>query len=160
MTRDEKSQVVKYLGDEFSSSEAIIICNYNGVGVPALESLRTNAREKNAKVQVAKNSLASLAFKKSGVKDLNLSGTNIFLWSEDQISLSKVAVEFSKNNETFEVKSAVIENEMVDTAMVESLSKLPGKEELLGMLLSVWTAPARNFVTGLDNLRVKKEEEQ
>jgi large subunit ribosomal protein L10 len=27
------------------------------------------------------------------------------------------------------------------------------------MLLSVWTAPARNLVTGLDNLRAKKEEE-
>ena len=114
---------------------------------------------KEAKVQVAKNSLASLAFEKSGVKDVSLSGTNIFLWSKDQISLSKIAVEFSKNNETFEVKSAIIDNELVDTAMVESLSKLPGKEELLGMLLSVWTAPARNFVTGLDNLKAKKEEE-
>ena len=32
------------------------------------------------------------------------------------------------------------------------------KKELMGMLLSVWTAPARYFVTGLDNLRKAKEE--
>jgi large subunit ribosomal protein L10 len=39
------------------------------------------------------------------------------------------------------------------------LSKLPGKEELLGMLLSVWTAPLRGMVTGLDNLSKKQEEQ-
>ena len=32
------------------------------------------------------------------------------------------------------------------------------KEELIGMLLSVWTAPLRSLVTGLDNLKNKKDE--
>ena len=76
---------------------------------------------------------------------------------DDQISLSKAAVKFSEDNEKFSIKSAVIENEIKDVATVEALSKLPNREELLGMLLSVWTAPVRNFVTGLDNLRKEKE---
>lgn len=55
------------------------------------------------------------------------------------------------------VKSGYFEGEIVDAKHIEAVSKLPSKEELIGMLLSVWTAPARYFVTGLDNLRKQKE---
>ena len=37
--------------------------------------------------------------------------------------------------------------------------RVTSKEELIGMLLSIWTAPARYFVTGLDNLCKQKEAE-
>ena len=40
---------------------------------------------------------------------------------------------------------------------VIAMSKLPSKNELIGMLLSVWTAPARMFVTALDEVRKQKE---
>lgn len=159
MNRQEKTKVVEYLSGEFSKSQAIIVCNYSGINVPSLESLRANARDKGSKVQVSKNKLAMLAFEKAGVKDISLSGTNIFVWGEDQISVSKVVASFAKENEAFVIKTAVVEKEIVGVDMIESLSKLPGREELLGMLLSVWSAPARNFVTGLDNLRDKKENE-
>ena len=43
-------------------------------------------------------------------------------------------------------------------ATIEAMAKLPSRDELIGMLLSVWTAPARNMVTGLDNLKEKLEE--
>jgi len=159
MTKQEKTKVVDFLSSEFSKAQAVIVCDYSGVNVKSLESLRVNARESQTKVQVAKNTLASIAFEKSGTKNLKLSNANIFIWGEDQISTSKVAANFAKENKTFEIKSGVIEKEVVEVSMIESLSKLPGREELLGMLLSVWTAPARNFTVGLDNLRIKKENE-
>ena len=81
------------------------------------------------------------------------------VWGEDQIAVSKIAVKFAETNKNFTLKDAVIEGKKSDIATVEALSKLPGKDELIGMLLSVWTAPIRNFVTGLDNLKSKKEEE-
>lgn len=55
------------------------------------------------------------------------------------------------------IKTGCLEGEVVDAKHIEAVSKLPSKEELIGMLLSVWTAPARYFVTGLDNLRKEKE---
>jgi large subunit ribosomal protein L10 len=160
MTRKEKDNIVSSVGEEFSKAQAVIVCNYSGVTCDKLELLRSDAKSKDTKVQVIKNSLAKLAFNKSGISDIELSSTNIFIWSDDQINASKVAVNFAKDNENFFVKNAVIENEIVDASMIDSLSKLPGRDELIGMLLSVWTAPARNFVTGLDNLRDKKEQEQ
>ncbi|MDQ1267943.1 MAG: large subunit ribosomal protein, partial [Campylobacterota bacterium] len=45
-----------------------------------------------------------------------------------------------------------------NAAKVEAFAKLPGREELLGMLASVWMGPVRNFTIGLDALRKKREE--
>ena len=117
-------------------------------------------RAQNAKVQVVKNTLASIALKNSNVEGLELKENNIFLWSEDQISLSKVVCKFSNSvGGKLVIKSGYFEGELVDSKHIEAVSKLPSKEELIGMLLSVWTAPARYFVTGLDNLRKQKEGE-
>jgi len=43
--------------------------------------------------------------------------------------------------------------------MIEAFAKLPGREELLGMLAATWMAPVAKFTIGLDAIRQKKEEE-
>ena len=92
--------------------------------------------------------------------DIELSGTNIFLWSEDQISACKVADKFAMaNKDKFEIKSGIIEGEISDIARVNAFAKLPSREELLGMLAATWMAPVQNFTIGLDALSKKKEEE-
>lgn len=159
MTREEKQQLVDSLTEQFKDSQAIVVCDYCGLSVKDLETLRNNAKEKNVKVKVLKNTLAGIAMKNSGIEGAELKGTNIFLWSADQLTACKVADAFSTQmKDKFNIKSGVIEGKVADLATVQAFAKLPGREELLGMLLSVWTAPARNFVTGLDNLRAKLEE--
>lgn len=159
MNREQKAQIIDVLTEEFKKSQAIVVCDYKGLSHKELESLRKDARLKETKVQVVKNTLVTIAVKNAGLGDIELSGTNIFLWSEDQISACKVADVFaSDNKEKFEIKSGIIEGEISGVDKVNAFAKLASKEELLGMLLSVWTAPIRNFVTGLDNLKKKKEE--
>ena len=159
MTRTQKTQVVENISAEFDKAQAVVVCNYSTMTVQNLETLRSSVRAVDGKVQVVKNTLAKLAFEKAGTKDVELSGTNIYIWSGEQISISKAVCDFGKAHESFTIKAAVVEKEIVESAQIEALSKLPSRDELIGMLLSVWTAPARNFVTGLDNLRTKKEEE-
>jgi len=159
MTRNKKEEIVKYFSDEFSNAEGILIADFKGITVKELESLRANAREKEVSVKVAKNTLVKVALKNNNLELDELKETNIFLWSKDQLSVSKVAVNFEKSNENFTIKQAILEKKVVDLSEVQVLATLPGKEELLGMLLSVWTAPIRNLTVGLDNLRIKKEEE-
>lgn len=160
MTKQQKAEVIDFLTAEFKESQAIVVCDYKGLTHKELEALRKSAKESGAKVQVAKNTLVTVAVKNAELGDVELNGTNIFLWSEDQISACKVADKFaSEHNEKFVIKSGIIEGEPADLDRVNAFAKLPSRDELIGMLLSVWTAPARNFVTGLDNLRAKKEEE-
>ncbi len=160
MTKIQKNEIIEVLSAEFKTSEAIVVADYRGTSHKALESLRVAAAEVGAKVQVAKNSLVAVSVKNAEKEALELSGTNIFIWSEDQISACKVADKFaSANKDTFTIKAGIIEGKAADAATVNQFAKLPGREELLGMLASVWMGPVRNFTVGLDALRIKKEEE-
>jgi large subunit ribosomal protein L10 len=160
MTRQEKNQIIDFLTDEFKASNAIVVCDYKGLTHKELESLRKAARENDTKVQVVKNTLVGIAVKNAELEEIELTGTNIYLWSEDQINACKTADKFAMaNKDKFVIKSGIIEGAAADAARVNAFAKLPGREELLGMLASVWMGPVRNFTIGLDALRTKKEEE-
>ena len=160
MTRAQKNEVVEYLSNEFKSSGAIVVANYKGSSHRSLESLRDSARDVDVKVKVAKNTLANIALKNADLPQIDLTQESIFIWAEDQIAACKVADKFaSANKDKFAIKSGIIEGELADIETINRFAKLPGREELLGMLASVWMGPVRNFTIGLDALRVKKEEE-
>ena len=160
MTRLQKNEIIEALGNEFKTSGAIVVADYKGCTHKALEELRNSAREVEAKVQVAKNSLVSIALKNAELPELDLVGTNIFIWAEDQISACKIADKFAMaNKDTFAIKTGIIEGKVADIDTINAFAKLPGREELLGMLAATWMAPVTNFTIGLDALRKKKEEE-
>ena len=160
MTKQQKSEIINFLASEFKNSLAIVVCDYKGLTHKELENLRKEAKANNTKVQVAKNTLVTVAARNAELGDVELTGTNIFLWSDDQISACKVADKFaSTNKEKFAIKSGIIEGKISDASMVNAFAKLPSREELLGMLAATWMAPVTNFTIGLDALRKKKEEE-
>lgn len=160
MTKQQKAEIIDSLTAEFKESQAIVVCDYKGLTHKELESLRKSARENGTKVQVAKNTLVTVAVKNADLGDVELSGTNIFLWSEDQISACKVADKFAtEKKDKFSIKSGIVEGKIADINTINAFAKLPSREELLGMLAATWMAPLTNFTIGLDALRRKKEEE-
>ena len=160
MTKSQKHEIVDFLTNEFKNSGAIVVANYKGSSHKALEGLRQSAAEADVKVQVAKNTLVGVALKNAELPELELKEESIFIWAEDQIAACKLADKFaSANKDTFTIKTGIIEGEAADVAKINAFAKLPGREELLGMLASVWMGPVRNFTIGLDALRIKKEEE-
>ncbi len=160
MTKQDKKVLVDSLVTEFKKCNSLIICDYKGLTVKQLETLRDVARKSEARVQVIKNTLAKIALKEAGYPNFDIKDTNIFIWSNEQISLSKFVTKFADDNkETFSVKMGCFDGEIVDTAHITTISKMPSRDELIGMLLSVWTGPARYFATALDNLKKQKENE-
>ena len=160
MTREEKVNIVADLTEEFKNANAILVCDYRGMTCGELEKVRAAALETGTKVRVCKNTLVGLALKNADQEEVELVDTNIFVWGEDQISACKTADNAASDfKDKFVIKAGLIEGKVADMATIEAMAKLPSRDELIGMLLSVWTAPARNMVTGLDNLREKLEEE-
>jgi len=158
MNKTQKAEIVSTLTDEFKSAKAVVMCDYRGLTVANLETLRKAARAKDTKVQVVKNTLATIALNNAGMSGIDIKDTNIFVWGEDAIAASKVAVDFGKDNDKFVIRTAYIDGEAADENKVRAFATLPGREELLGMLASVWMGPVRNFTIGLDALKRKKEE--
>ena len=160
MTRTEKAEFISSLTEEFKSSDGLIVCDYKGLNVKAIEALRNSARPEAVSVKVIKNTLASIAMTNAGIEGLELKDTNIFVWGADQLAVTKVVATFAKTYPNFVIKSGFAGGVVVDAAKVEALSKMPSRNELIGMLLSTWMAPITNFTIGLDALRAKKQESE
>jgi len=160
MTRTEKEAIVNELSTVFANQGAVIVCDYKGMSVEALEGVRALARENDVTVRVVKNTLAGIALKNANCDEMELVENNIFIWGEDQIATCKVADKSAiANKDNFSIKSGLIESKVADIDTIMAMAKLPGREELLGMLLNVWNAPVRNFTIGLQALADKLEEE-
>ena len=158
MTREQKSNLIETLSAEFGASQGIAVAGYRAVTVKELEAMRNEARANGLKVKVVKNTLAAIALSKSNIEGLELKDTNIVVWGPDQLDVCKLIAKFADSyKDRLVVKSAYLDGKAVDASTVIAMSKLPSKNELIGMLLSVWTAPARMFATALDELRKQKE---
>jgi len=158
MTKTKKAEVIEQLRVSFENTTAVVICDYKGLSVVELEELRTAAKAKDTSVQVVKNTLATIALNNANMSGVEIKDTNIFLWSDDVISASKIAADFAKKSEKFVIKAGYLDGEAADVAKIEAFAKLPGREELLGMLAATWMAPVANFTIGLDALKRQKEE--
>jgi large subunit ribosomal protein L10 len=159
LNKVKKQEVVEQLTAEFTKETSIYVCDYKGSKTKDLEDLRNAVREVGGKVQVVKNNLAKIALANNGI-EATYEENNIFIWGEDQITLAKLVVKHSEaHKDEFKVNSAVIEGEVKDAEYVIEVSKLPTKDELLGMVAYMMKAPLTKFAYGLQNLIEKKEEE-
>ena len=159
MNKVKKHEVVEQLTAEFTKDSSIFVCDYKGSKTKDLETLRNAVRDAEGKVQVVKNNLAKIALANNGI-EANYEENNIFIWGEDQIATCKVADKSAiANKDNFSIKAGVIESKVADLATIEAMAKLPGRDELLGMLLNVWNAPVQNFTIGMSALAKKLEEE-
>ena len=161
MTRARKEELVAEMAEAFKDAQAIVVCDYKGMTVEALETVRNMAREEEVQVKVVKNTLARIALEQAGCDVPELKDTNVLLWGADQITPCKIADKAaSQFKEHFKLKAGLIEGKVAPLENILALAKLPSRDELLGMLLNVWNAPITNFTIGLKALADKKAEEE
>ena len=159
MKKELKQQIVEELSKEFTKDVSAFYADFKGQTVKDLEALRKAVREAEGKARIVKNTLARIAFKNNDI-DVDFQENNIFIWGEDQITLAKIITKHAAaNKDSFKIKGAVIEGEVKDVAYVEEVSKLPTKDELLGMVAFMMKSPVAKFAWGLQKLIEKKEQE-
>ncbi len=155
----QKEAVVNEISDLMKKSAATVVCEYRGLTVDEITTLRRDLREKNAVATVYKNSLVTRAAESCDHKDFDeyLSGPNMYIFFEDYTngSLRSVA-KFAKKYDAFSIKGGIIENKVCDADYVKQIAALPSKEGLVSMLLSVLQAPMRNLAYSLSQVSEKK----
>jgi large subunit ribosomal protein L10 len=153
-----KKEIVNEVVDGINNSSAMIIAEYRGLTVKEMSELKRSLLEKDAKVAVYKNRLVNRAAEQLGHSDLAslLEGPNAFITSKDPIAGAKVAVKFAKSHENLVIKGALVEGKVITKEEVVQLSKLPGREGLISMLLSVLQAPVRGLAVSLKAVAEKQ----
>lgn len=149
MKKSDKTQVVAELKEKFESSSAVFATHYRGLTVKQMGELRRSLTAAGASYQVCKNTLAKLAIEgaeNEPLSDLLVGPTGIVFVQDDPAAAAKALVDFAKENEKLEVRGGVLGGKLMDTAGITALSKLPSRDQMLGMFLSVLNGPARGFV--------------
>ena len=144
-----KRETVAEIVNLAKASNAVIVAEYRGLTVAQIQELRRALRAENATMNVYKNSLVERACKELGYNELDelLSGPNAFFFSESLSGAAKVLAKYARRyGDNLQIKGGYFEGrQFADKAGVVALSKLPGREGLISMLLSCLQAPVRQF---------------
>ena len=133
---EQKKALVAELTEQLSAACAGVIVDYKGITVTEDTQLRKKLREAGVTYRVVKNSYLRFAFNNIGIEGLDpvLEGTTAVAFSNDELAAAKVLCKYAEDNKNFTIKAGFSEGKVLDAATVEALSKVPGKEDLLGML--------------------------
>lgn len=163
MAAQSKLDAVKQLTEKLKDAKAMVLVDYRGINVNEDTELRRKARETGIDYFVAKNRLVKIALQEVGVEanfDDLLEGTTSFaLGYEDGIAPSKLVYDFGKTlKDKFVIKGGMLDGARVDAATIESLAKLPSREEMLGQVAYGLMSPIRMLAVALSNLSEQKNE--
>jgi large subunit ribosomal protein L10 len=149
MDRSQKATAVADLNRTFSEVGVVVITRNLGMTVAQSTVLRTRMREAGASYKVSKNKLARIALDGTDYLALGdlLSGPVALASSRDPVAAAKVAVEFAKTNDKFEIVGGAIGTQVLDVEGVKALAMLPSLDELRGRIVGLIQAPASKLAS-------------
>ncbi len=145
MDRTQKEQMINELHSKMSAATIAIIAEYKGLDVATATDIRKKCRENSVEYKVVKNTLAKRAAQGTSVEKIadSFKGPVVLVLGQDPVTPAKVLTEFAKGKEEkFQLKVAVVEGQAIDAKGIENLAKMPGIQELRGMLAGMLNAPA------------------
>lgn len=156
-----KKQEVIELTKQFEESISCVIVDYLGLTVHEATELRSQLRAEGAELRVIKNNISRRAAKAAGYEGLDkvLTGPSALVFSkEDAVAPARIVYDFAKKHENLELKGGFVERKVVDVDQLAEVAKLPNRDGMLSMLLSVLQAPLRNFAYAVKAIGEKEAE--
>jgi large subunit ribosomal protein L10 len=153
LTKAKKNEKVAMLATELEHSTSAIIGTFAGLTASKDFELRKVIREAGGNYHVVKNKLAAKSAEGTKVEAAlkGLKGvSSVAYTSGDPVALAKALSTWVKENAEFTFKLGIVDGKVITVAEIESLSKLPGKEELFSKLLFLINSPAQRLVTVLN----------
>jgi len=144
MDRSQKADLVTELKQVFTETSVVVVTRNLGLSVAQSTDLRLKMRDAGAQFKVAKNRLALIALegsKYSPIGDL-LTGPTALATSIDPVAAAKVAVEFAKTTDRFEIVGGAMGDTILDVAGIKALAALPSLDQLRATLVGLIQAPA------------------
>ena len=156
---ENKKAIVNEIAELVEKSASVVIAEYRGLTVAEIASFKRELLKSNAKMSVYKNSLVERAAEKLGHNELTqyLTGPNAIITCDDAINAAKVSAKFAKKHDCFKIKGALVEGKVISKDEVITLSKLPNREGMYSMLLSVLQAPVRGFACAVKAVADKNQ---
>ena len=159
--RIEKVAILNEVTARVKDSDYCFILNYGGVDVGKIGAFRAALKGHDSRLLIVKNTFLAKAAKEKGWSDevqAMLTGPTAIVTGKGEVTaVAKDVMDFVNGSDgRASVKGADYDGKIVDAAMVDALSKVPGKDQLRATLLMLLKEPATRLARVLSE-KAKKE---
>lgn len=155
MAQQYKIDKVESLKKYFKDNSNYFFTDYRGLNVEKITDIRRKLSSLSSKFIVIKNSYIDIITKENGISDLKqntVGPTAVAFTPDSQVTeVAKLLFNFTKES-SLKIKGGWVDGSLLDEKSVEALSKLPGKPQLIAMLMSTMNAPLQNFVYATNDI--------
>ena len=155
LTLEAKKQIVSEVAEVAATAHSAIAADYSGISVGDMTALRAKAREDDVYIRVVKNNLAKLALADTDFSCMSegLSGPIILAFSqEDPGAAARVIKDFTKEQDKFEVKMIALGGELLETSQLDTLSKMPTRDQAIAILMATMKAPVEKLARTMNEV--------
>ena len=156
---EQKKLIVEEIKKHYGESKSVLFVTYQGINVAQDTQLRKAFREKGVVYKIYKNRLLKIALDELGITGYDakhLEGTTSVAFGKDEVGAASVLFDAKKDVKAIDAKFGIVNGEVVDSAKLEALSKIPSKEVLVAQLLGMLTAPVSALARALDAIAKKQ----
>ncbi|MDQ3891260.1 MAG: 50S ribosomal protein L10 [Actinomycetota bacterium] len=154
MKRTDKEHVVAELTERFRTASTLIVADYRGLSMSAIDEVRTELLKHGARFIVVKNTLTKIAAEAAGVAELNrfLDGPTAiaFVADGDTVEVAKVLSETARRTRVLALKGGLVEGRAITAPEVATLAELPPVDVLRAQVVAAVVGPVTAIVRLLD----------
>lgn len=156
MTREEKGQIIDALAEKFSQHNHFYITDASGFSVEQINAFRRVCFNKGVEYRVYKNTMIRKALEKRGgnydpIYKVLHGFSGVIFSKESGNAPARAIKEYRKKNEGKPAfKAASIQTDVfIGEENLNMLNDLKSKNELIGEIISMLQAPAKNVLSAL-----------
>lgn len=155
MKKQDKSALIEKLSKDFKDAKSVSLVDFAGMNIVSQQDLKKKLKAVKAKMIVVKNTLIRRAadeakFPKELTESSILSGqTAVILATDDAVSPIQVSGKFASENEALKFKAGILEGDFQDKDSLIAISKLPGKDTLVGQVVGSIAGPMYALISNL-----------
>lgn len=147
--RSERTAILQEVKAKLAETDFVFVADHTGITVGQSNALRRDLRKLETEIHVVKNTYLGLAARELDMPDLSdfLTGpTSVITGRGDLVEVAKVLSAFLKDKNKAAVKGGCLDGELITSADIDALAKMPPREQMLGMFVGTVAAPMQQLV--------------
>ena len=158
MSKNLKVLITKDLETRFKSLQSYVLVDFRGLDSAQSYDLRRTLHGAGVRMNVVPNRLAVRVLdrwegKEDRFKAFFRGPTAVVFGTDGAVTASKLIVQWKKKNkDLLAIKGGVLEGQIIPPQVVESLSKIPDKQQLLAQVAGGFQGPLTRLAAALQSI--------
>jgi large subunit ribosomal protein L10 len=153
MSKQVKDLITRELNTKLKDVDGVAVINPRGISAIKNNLIRRRLHDKGLRMMVVKNTLARRATQETALKgfDKLLEGPSAVIYGKQSVpTIARAVLDEKKADDTLELRGVFFDGEVyVGDKGVEQVSKLPTREEAIGLLVGAILGPGGKLAAAL-----------